>query len=319
MSGLNTFTKDELEDLRLAASAKKCSMPGAMLRKLLDSYERLLAHTGADNEMSERLICRFCDKSNWRILFDASTHAQQVECASCLARGPLADSQDNAVAAWNRRAPSAEHLVTARGLYFDPEDAARLDYETAGEPTTGAEQQQQEPVAWRYKDARGHWRYVGAPLTEGWVFHGLLDEQPLYTHRQPQAQGEPIDLDEIALQCAGQIIDVMLVTLTHYGQLKEKIRCAVRDALQKVHRPRAAAPDGSLPGKVVEMLIKKRVLDDALSWADGILGDVGTEFAGRITEDELMAATALMQFCNDMQKRLGKKLAAAPAQAGEGE
>lgn len=145
------------------------------------------------------------------------------------------------------------------------------------------------------------------------------DRGVLYTHRQPQARGEPIDLDEIALQCAGQIIDVMLVTLTHYGQLKEKIRCAVRDALQKVHRPRAAAPDGSLPGKVIEMLIKKRVLDDALSWADGILGDVGTEFAGRITEDELMAATALMQFCNDMQKRLGKKLAAAPAQAGEGE
>jgi len=37
-----------------------------------------------------------------------------------------------------------------------------------------------EPAAYRYKDARGNWRYVGAPLTEGWGFPESLCHEPLY-------------------------------------------------------------------------------------------------------------------------------------------
>lgn len=43
----------------------------------------------------------------------------------------------------------------------------------------------QEPVAYRYKDARGHWRYVGAPLTKGWDFPQSLNHEPLYAAPQP--------------------------------------------------------------------------------------------------------------------------------------
>jgi hypothetical protein len=43
----------------------------------------------------------------------------------------------------------------------------------------------QEPVAYRYKDARGHWRYVGAPLTKGWDFPQNLHHEPLYAAPQP--------------------------------------------------------------------------------------------------------------------------------------
>lgn len=50
-----------------------------------------------------------------------------------------------------------------------------------------------EPVAHRYKDARGHWRYVGAPLTKGWDFPQTLNQEPLYTAPQaaPPAGREP--------------------------------------------------------------------------------------------------------------------------------
>jgi hypothetical protein len=37
-----------------------------------------------------------------------------------------------------------------------------------------------EPVAYRYKDSRGHWRYVGAPLTSGWSVPPNLRFEPLY-------------------------------------------------------------------------------------------------------------------------------------------
>lgn len=34
-------------------------------------------------------------------------------------------------------------------------------------------------------------------------------------------------------------------------------------------------------------------LDDVLSWADGILGALGTEYANRVTKEEAAAATVL--------------------------
>ena len=38
----------------------------------------------------------------------------------------------------------------------------------------------QDPVAFRYKSTKGHWRYVGAPLTKGWDFPTELNHAPLY-------------------------------------------------------------------------------------------------------------------------------------------
>lgn len=37
-----------------------------------------------------------------------------------------------------------------------------------------------EPVAYRYKGSRGHWRYVGAPFTPGWDMPAWLKHEPLY-------------------------------------------------------------------------------------------------------------------------------------------
>ena len=39
-----------------------------------------------------------------------------------------------------------------------------------------------EPVAWRYKDARGHWRYTG---TRPGLEHAILKPEPLYASAQP--------------------------------------------------------------------------------------------------------------------------------------
>jgi hypothetical protein len=39
-----------------------------------------------------------------------------------------------------------------------------------------------EPVAYRYKDSRGHWRYVGTPFTPGWEPPPNLVRDPLYSH-----------------------------------------------------------------------------------------------------------------------------------------
>jgi hypothetical protein len=46
----------------------------------------------------------------------------------------------------------------------------------------------EEPVAWRYKDSRGNWRYVGnKPNLE---LHPILEPLPLYAH--PAAHGDAV-------------------------------------------------------------------------------------------------------------------------------
>lgn len=41
-----------------------------------------------------------------------------------------------------------------------------------------------QPVAWRYKSSKGHWRYVGHPLTPRWEFPLTLNQEPLYAAAQ---------------------------------------------------------------------------------------------------------------------------------------
>jgi hypothetical protein len=57
----------------------------------------------------------------------------------------------------------------------------------------------QEPVAYRYKDARGQWRYVGAPLTKGWDFPQGLNHEPLLAAPQP-ATFDPADMATASAQ-----------------------------------------------------------------------------------------------------------------------
>ena len=58
--------------------------------------------------MSDELKpCVFCGRLNWRLWENPSTMAQQIECVSCGARGPLTvPHRDPAIAAWNRRVPA---------------------------------------------------------------------------------------------------------------------------------------------------------------------------------------------------------------------
>ena len=56
--------------------------------------------------------------------------------------------------------------------------AASIVWESAA--PRPAEPSAAEPAAYRYKDTRGNWRYVGAPLTKGWEFPENLRHEPLY-------------------------------------------------------------------------------------------------------------------------------------------
>lgn len=110
----------------------------------------------AENTNTERdalLPCPFCGG-------DARNGAHADDCYFMLYRKFNNSGADMSLAfevldAWNRR--------------------ASLPLPAAG----------QEPVAYRYKDARGHWRYVGAPLTKGWDFPQNLNHEPLYAAPQP--------------------------------------------------------------------------------------------------------------------------------------
>jgi hypothetical protein len=59
--------------------------------------------------------------------------------------------------------------------------------------TNPAKQSPAEPVAYRYKDTRGNWRYVGAPLTEGWGFPENLRHEPLYAAPPQSADDQAQD------------------------------------------------------------------------------------------------------------------------------
>lgn len=56
-----------------------------------------------------------------------------------------------------------------------------------------------EPVAYRYKDVRGNWRYVGAPLTQGWAAPENLSFLPLYD--TPQSDNE--EVPDVCPRCEG--------------------------------------------------------------------------------------------------------------------
>ena len=57
------------------------------------------------------------------------------------------------------------------------------------------------PVAWRYKDSRGHWRYCGKRPDPGSDY--LLHPEPLYAAAHPIAQAA--QRDELLIQLNGMI------------------------------------------------------------------------------------------------------------------
>lgn len=84
---------------------------------------------------------------------------------------------------------TTENTNTEREAAFSKElaDTAMRFVDRAGRAFLSLPAAGQEPVAYRYKDARGHWRYVGAPLTKGWGFPQNLNHEPLYAAPQPAA------------------------------------------------------------------------------------------------------------------------------------
>jgi len=109
------------------------------------------------------------------------------------------NARDKFAAALSSQPPSAQEGVRAetaikllREAFRDmeaiglpvPESASLLGYfinrlnsALAGQAKSAAPV---EPAAYRYKDVRGNWRYVGTPLTEGWALPANLSFEPLY-------------------------------------------------------------------------------------------------------------------------------------------
>lgn len=56
--------------------------------------------------MNERPLmpCPHCGKLFWKDVERPDTHAVQIECAGCLARGPAGVDRENAMELWNWRA-----------------------------------------------------------------------------------------------------------------------------------------------------------------------------------------------------------------------
>ena len=60
--------------------------------------------SGMKTRVSRPPPCPLCEKLSWRFFRDPGTHATQVVCCRCGARGPLCiPSEEEALAAWSER------------------------------------------------------------------------------------------------------------------------------------------------------------------------------------------------------------------------
>lgn len=121
----------------------------------------------------------------------------------------------------------------------------------------------------------------------------------LYTHPQPQAQGNPA-------ACNHEWTSTSL-------DKPYTIFCG--KCLMRQEQPRAAVPD-RFPRDVLDFMFKNGWLDDPIAIADGIVAAIGTEFSKRVTDRELQVATIFLTAARDY---LRGNAAAALAQPGEGE
>ena len=143
--------------------------------------------------MSEELErCPFCRSS----IVGAHVndfHLHEVGCGACGCSGPAEASEAEAIAAWNRRAPAQPEPAAplcrtdgrcqyaidhgAEGLGHCPEGKCAMP-EAA--PTVV------EPVAWRYREDKGDWFYVGGKTKPTWPWE-IPECEPLYLATPPRA------------------------------------------------------------------------------------------------------------------------------------
>ena len=107
-----------------------------------------------------------------------------------------------------------------------------------------------EPAAYRYKDVRGNWRYVGTPLTEGWALPANLSFEPLYATPAAAIPEAPTrEEDEFVIHRMGQLLAEIAVIVNGpelprrrngYADLPEKV-AALKSAASPVHVSEAPA------------------------------------------------------------------------------
>lgn len=138
------------------------------------------------------IVCPKC-QFNWDVNGKGANECAEID-----------DLMDYAAAVWNRRAtapaaPLADpdggigDLIYALDMWkaagLGPESVAARDRLNAVIVRMAAPAAPAKPVAYRYKDSRGHWRYVGTPFTPGWEPPPDLLREPLYSHdAQSRAQ-----------------------------------------------------------------------------------------------------------------------------------
>ena len=111
-----------------------------------------------------------------------------------------------------------------------------------------------EPVAYRYKDVRGHWRYVGAPLSEGWALPANLSFEPLFTYRHlreyaaiARQQGRN-EMREWAVEKAAKMVEQMTMRqrlMRAAGDAKPVQPCEIAAAIRSIGTPKSAEGEGA--------------------------------------------------------------------------
>jgi hypothetical protein len=147
-------------------------------------------------------------------------------------------------------------------------DKSKAEHSSFGEACSGAsaigllreklaERGEAEPVAYRYRDANGRWKYLNFPFTKGWDFPKHMKHEQLYTHPERRAAVPAVSYEQIAALLKG-IDEVAAPKLGSEGWW-EKHEGADYGAeiLQQIKRLFEQAPDSAVavPAEVREALM----------------------------------------------------------------
>ena len=169
------------------------------------------------------------EQNPWRQAVDEALIAHALDCT-----GPGDDPKEKV----------KELIEWAVTIATDPrvsETAAREQEASA----TGA-----EPAAYRYKDVRGHWRYVGAPLSEGWALPANLSFEPLFTYRHLREYGAIArqqgrdEMREWTVEKAAKMAEQMTMRqrlMRAAGDAKPVQPCEIAAAIRSIGTPKEQA------------------------------------------------------------------------------